>query len=71
MNIERQGAGASTRIDNGGVNFSRTAAVDGETDASVGTPPSFAAVLTALDSPMRRGAPTGNADPLGSDQVVQ
>jgi hypothetical protein len=71
MNIERQGAGASTRIDNGGVNFSRTAAADGESDASVGTPPSFAAVLTALDSPTRRGAPTGIADPLGSDQGVQ
>ena len=71
MNIERQGAGASTRIDNGGVNFARTAAVDGESDASVGTPPSFAAVLTALDSPTRRGAPTGSADPLGSDQGVQ
>ena len=71
MNIERQGAGTSPRIDNSGVSFARAAAVDGESDAADGAPPSFAAMLTALDSPSQCGAAAGAAEPLGSDHAVQ
>jgi flagellar hook-length control protein FliK len=71
MNIERQGAGTSPRIDSSSVSFARAAAVDGESDAADGAPPSFAAMLTALDSPAPCVAAAGGADPLGSDHAVQ
>lgn len=58
MNIERQGAGTIPRIEKGTASFALAGAFEGGATGTDAAPPSFAAVLTGLDTPALGGPDT-------------
>lgn len=70
MNIERQAAGSAPRLDKSTTLFARAGVPEGGSAATDGEPPSFAAVLTGLDTAAHGGTDAEPVDRVAPDATA-